>query len=458
MTRSELWVKVVVAFCCLTLGCACRRPTPQSHAEQMPVSPRTETFARWLTALPGLSPELAERARTIIETCEPRDQSVCEHLVGPIAAIHALEAVRAGRVAPEDLLGEFEPSRAALHWKLAATRSPRSESAWASDLRTEPGAFVRLVARDGESDGFRQLESEQSCVPAVAQLARGEWDAAYAQAVKDQPDRARAEQVTLLKDAGGRTKGDGNPRGVEGKPGEVLLQSLGKLYGVPYATVARGAWARHFLPLVLELGFVVPFSIKHQNGGAHELLAISATNTPAGVLIRVADPADGSSRWIDLDAFFTEPLFALGYPRSTLFDLIVPDLTRGWPLPPQKYEVSAWCVEVLDREVARSQSLQRLWAALSLPTQMANRDACFQQFEWGVVVAQRGKAAVTIHAGIYSHYAKLGGLSSWLGLPLSEEEPAENGEVVARFEQGEIRWTQARGAWATRRPEGRASP
>ena len=71
---------------------------------------------------------------------------------------------------------------------------------------------------------------------------------------------------------------------------------------------------------------------------------------------------------------------------------------------------------------------------MSLPAKIRGRDGCFQQFEWGVVVAQPPQGPLAIRAGIYMHYAKLGGLSSWLGLPLSEEELLVNGEVIAHFE------------------------
>lgn len=394
MGRAE-WV--IAILCCHSLSCASSR-APQAAA---PVAP-------WA---------LNEQAVRAVALCRPQ-------CISPLVARRAVEAVEAGLVEPSQLELEGPLEQVAMRWRLAAVRAPNANAPWPTKLQGRPIEPVQL-------DGFHQADGEPTCVTTVAQLARAEWDPSYAQGIVEQPELARKEQLELLVAAGGRSAADPLPSGVQPHLGDdFLAASFSKMYGYPYSFVLRGAWARRELPRVLALGFTVPFSIKHQTAGAHELLAIAAADN----LVLVTDPIDGQRRWVDVDALFTEPLLALNRPQWSLADLFMPDLGA----------TDAECVASLRRHAQGG-----VGKALSLPSPLAGRPGCFQQFEWGIVIAQPQREAVQIRAGIYTHYSQMGGTRSWLGLPLTEEHP-EDGGVIADFEHGHIHWSVERGAWATK--------
>ena len=69
-----------------------------------------------------------------------------------------------------------------------------------------------------------------------------------------------------------------------------------------------------------------------------------------------------------------------------------------------------------------------------------------QKFQRGMIVAGANGAAFVVYGEIYLRYAALGGVSSFLGRPTSDEENAEGGGRVSKFAGGDIYWLGVSGA------------
>ena len=63
-----------------------------------------------------------------------------------------------------------------------------------------------------------------------------------------------------------------------------------------------------------------------------------------------------------------------------------------------------------------------------------------------MIVAGANGAAFVVYGEIYLRYAALGGVSSFLGRPTSDEENAEGGGRVSKFAGGDIYWLGVSGA------------
>jgi hypothetical protein len=67
-------------------------------------------------------------------------------------------------------------------------------------------------------------------------------------------------------------------------------------------------------------------------------------------------------------------------------------------------------------------------------------------FQRGMIVERADGRTFVVYGQIYDYYLTLGGAGSSLGLPISDEEDAEYGGRVARFQRGDIYWREDFGA------------
>jgi hypothetical protein len=415
-------------------------------------------LSRWAHALnPQPAAELQTRAQELIEQCV-HSRGPCEHPLSAIAALRAMQAVQAHKARAEDLLATAPLEVIAERWRNAAAHAPSFEQPWSTQIPMSgsPNGRTRLVA---ESAGWKQ-GLPRSCVSAVVQLARGEWQPEYARAVWSHPDAALAEQERLLVASGGAPPSPNDPGlGSQSEIARALLESVGALSGVNYETVEPGSWAMRVLVPLLRLGFVVPLRIRHESGSAHALLVLDASESDEGALVRVADPATGTASWVEAESLFTGPLSALGYPHSRLWDLAVPDLARS-DLPALD-GVLARCafpahVSGIDLGPARSLAVP---VTIDRPSRRAHEReheheheheherACSAEYARGLVIFREGAQPVAVHDGIWQLYERLGGVQAAVGLPLSGMVTERDGEVHQAFEHGQIHWTAKRGAW-----------
>jgi hypothetical protein len=63
-----------------------------------------------------------------------------------------------------------------------------------------------------------------------------------------------------------------------------------------------------------------------------------------------------------------------------------------------------------------------------------------QRFKRGMLVERADGRTFVVYGAIHDHYVALGGTESAIGLPVSDEEPAQRGARVNRFERGDIYW------------------
>jgi hypothetical protein len=406
---------------------------------------RQDILTRWLQGK-EISDALRHRSLEVIEECRLEDGRFPELLVGPIAALRAVEAVAEGSFPEKDLLTHGEVTEVAFQWRRAATKARASGSPWHSELLGREGGskeWHRIVRTTEQDVGLGQ-PSVPTCVAAVAQLARSEWDPHYASALDANPVLAVVEQRWLHTSAGGKWPNKGaKGRGVDHALGASLLADLGKMYGVPVRGIYSGSWARRYLPVVLQLGFVVPFSVSFEvpEEGAHELLAFSYVTEGGVGFVAVADPASRRSMWIDIDALFTEPLFRLGNVFWKIKDFFVPDLAAVDLHPDCQIDP-----ESRNRlEQAALEHKQKLGKPLSLAFPLRKRNGCVMQFVNGIVVAADEAPARVVPTGIHWMYASLGSVDSALGLPLTNEHIDDQGRAVVQFEHGTIFWKEGRG-------------
>jgi len=66
-----------------------------------------------------------------------------------------------------------------------------------------------------------------------------------------------------------------------------------------------------------------------------------------------------------------------------------------------------------------------------------------QYYERGMIVARSNGQAFVVYGSIYLRYRDLGGVTGFLGLPLSDEQPAANGGRCSLFDNGNIYWSGA---------------
>jgi uncharacterized protein with LGFP repeats len=75
-----------------------------------------------------------------------------------------------------------------------------------------------------------------------------------------------------------------------------------------------------------------------------------------------------------------------------------------------------------------------------------------QRFQYGIIyqpfVIGPGNPSVEVHGAIYDRWASLGGLSSFLGAPTSDEYSCANVARCNTFAHGYIIWTASGGAVA----------
>jgi uncharacterized protein with LGFP repeats len=69
-----------------------------------------------------------------------------------------------------------------------------------------------------------------------------------------------------------------------------------------------------------------------------------------------------------------------------------------------------------------------------------------QFFERGMIVARPDGRAFAVYGAIFDHYVAIGGISSAIGLPTSDEEEAPRGARVGRFQAGDVYWRADAGA------------
>jgi hypothetical protein len=65
-----------------------------------------------------------------------------------------------------------------------------------------------------------------------------------------------------------------------------------------------------------------------------------------------------------------------------------------------------------------------------------------QFFRRGLIVESPDGATFVVYGAIYDYYLGIGGISSALGRPTSDEEKAPHGGRVSHFERGDIYWRQ----------------
>lgn len=71
-----------------------------------------------------------------------------------------------------------------------------------------------------------------------------------------------------------------------------------------------------------------------------------------------------------------------------------------------------------------------------------------QYYERGMIVLGKDGKPFVVFGAIYLHYRELGGVTGFLGLPLSDEQSAANGGRCSLFANGDIYWTGSTGARA----------
>jgi hypothetical protein len=90
-------------------------------------------------------------------------------------------------------------------------------------------------------------------------------------------------------------------------------------------------------------------------------------------------------------------------------------------------------------------SVQDYLGAVVAPAQAAPGGGEVVYFERGAIVVRPTGSAFVTYGAIYVRYRALGGVTSFLGLPVSDEEPVGNGRR-SRFDSGEITWRGDLGA------------
>jgi uncharacterized protein with LGFP repeats len=63
-----------------------------------------------------------------------------------------------------------------------------------------------------------------------------------------------------------------------------------------------------------------------------------------------------------------------------------------------------------------------------------------QMFKRGMLVERADGRTFVVYGAIFDHYAAIGGARSAIGLPVSDEEAAQHGARVNRFDRGDIYW------------------
>ncbi|MGG0848824.1 LGFP repeat-containing protein [Peribacillus simplex] len=131
----------------------------------------------------------------------------------------------------------------------------------------------------------------------------------------------------------------------------------------------------------------------------------------------------------------------LGYPN-------VPQRDRPLLLPPPPPNL----MEAVRREKARK-TIEYKWKKLYGAPGKSISSSAFAvgavekvgdgyriRYENGAIYTQNSGSAYWVHGLIGQKYDALGGVQSWLGFPISDEIPLQDGGRVSRFEKGEIYW------------------
>ncbi|CAM3139424.1 alpha/beta hydrolase-fold protein [Prescottella defluvii] len=92
--------------------------------------------------------------------------------------------------------------------------------------------------------------------------------------------------------------------------------------------------------------------------------------------------------------------------------------------------------------------------ALGYPTAEAvsipGKDGLIQSFEGGAVYWTPQTGANAVQGLIMKKYGDLGWENGWLGLPVTSEVPVKDGGRFNRFQNGNIYWSPASGAWSVK--------
>lgn len=81
-------------------------------------------------------------------------------------------------------------------------------------------------------------------------------------------------------------------------------------------------------------------------------------------------------------------------------------------------------------------------------TYPATSNGNYQNFQGGMIYLNSSTNLYIIHGAIYYYYSQLGGPSSWLGQPTSDEIGVASG-VYQQFQNGTVYWSNNYGMWAT---------
>jgi hypothetical protein len=77
---------------------------------------------------------------------------------------------------------------------------------------------------------------------------------------------------------------------------------------------------------------------------------------------------------------------------------------------------------------------------IALPTKHGG--GAVQFFRRGLIVESPDGETFVVYGAIYDYYLGIGGISSAIGRPTSDEEKAPHGGRVSRFERGDIYWRE----------------
>jgi uncharacterized protein with LGFP repeats len=104
---------------------------------------------------------------------------------------------------------------------------------------------------------------------------------------------------------------------------------------------------------------------------------------------------------------------------------------------------------ILDPINQEYQALGGANSFLGLPTSpelSGPNGGIYRDYQGGAIYYTAATGAHEVHGAIYGHYLALGGPSSFLGYPTSDESAAANGGRFSAFQGGRIYWSSATGA------------
>jgi hypothetical protein len=127
---------------------------------------------------------------------------------------------------------------------------------------------------------------------------------------------------------------------------------------------------------------------------------------------------------------------------------------RAYLKPSHIDSVSALLREIADATKAINDKYMAARDVLGSPTgpvDFGARNGYFRNYERGAIFVAVGGKAYEVHGAIYQKYMSLGGLSSFLGFPQTDEESTlfQTGRFN-HFDHGSIYWTPETSAWSVR--------